>query len=67
MRAGVPGQRSGVGAMSITNSVYEGVKHVVVDNLGSGSIIVEPGTGQDLVDLVRRGRRKIHRADADPP
>ena len=36
--------------MSVTKSVYEGVKHVVVDNLGSGSIIVEPGTGQDLVE-----------------
>jgi DUF4097 and DUF4098 domain-containing protein YvlB len=35
--------------MSITNS-YEGVRHVVVDNLGGGSITVEPGSRQDLVE-----------------
>lgn len=35
--------------MSIANS-YEGVRNVVVDNLGSGSITVEPGSLQDLVE-----------------
>ena len=35
--------------MSLTNS-YDGVKHIVVDNLGSGFITVEPGSGQDLVE-----------------
>jgi hypothetical protein len=35
--------------MSITKS-YEGVRHVVVDNLGGGSITVEPGSRQDLVE-----------------
>ena len=35
--------------MSIVNS-YQGVRHVVVDNLGSGSITVEPGSGEDLVE-----------------
>jgi DUF4097 and DUF4098 domain-containing protein YvlB len=35
--------------MSITKS-YEGVRHVVVDNLGGGSITVEPGSRQDVVD-----------------
>ena len=35
--------------MSIANS-YQGVRHVVVDNLGSGSITVEPGSGEDLVE-----------------
>jgi DUF4097 and DUF4098 domain-containing protein YvlB len=34
--------------MSITNS-YQGVRQVVVDNLGGGSITVEPGA-QDLVE-----------------
>jgi len=35
--------------MSITKS-YEGVRHIVVDNLGGGSITVEPGSRQDVVD-----------------
>jgi Toastrack DUF4097 len=35
--------------MSLTNS-YEGVRHIVVDNLGGGSIIVEPGSREDLVE-----------------
>jgi DUF4097 and DUF4098 domain-containing protein YvlB len=35
--------------MSITKS-YEGIRHVVVDNLGGGSITVEPGSRQDVVD-----------------
>jgi DUF4097 and DUF4098 domain-containing protein YvlB len=35
--------------MSITHS-YEGVRHVVVDNLGGGSITVEPGSRQDFVE-----------------
>jgi hypothetical protein len=35
--------------MSITNS-YEGVRQVVVDNLGGGSITVEPSSRQDLVE-----------------
>jgi DUF4097 and DUF4098 domain-containing protein YvlB len=35
--------------MSITNS-YEGVRQVVVDNLGGGSITVQPGARQDLVE-----------------
>jgi hypothetical protein len=36
--------------MSITNS-YEGVRQVVVDNLGGGSITVEPSSRQDLVEV----------------
>jgi DUF4097 and DUF4098 domain-containing protein YvlB len=35
--------------MSITK-LYEGVRHVVVDNLGGGSITVEPGSRQDFVE-----------------
>ncbi|HEY6666703.1 MAG TPA: DUF4097 family beta strand repeat-containing protein [Propionibacteriaceae bacterium] len=35
--------------MSLTNT-YEGVRQIVVDNLGDGSITVEPGSQQDLVD-----------------
>jgi type 1 fimbria pilin len=35
--------------MSLTTS-YGGVRHIVVDNLGGGSIIVEPGPGEDLVE-----------------
>jgi DUF4097 and DUF4098 domain-containing protein YvlB len=35
--------------MSIAHS-YEGVRHVVVDNLGGGSITVEPGSRQDFVE-----------------
>jgi DUF4097 and DUF4098 domain-containing protein YvlB len=38
-----------MGAMSITQS-YERVRHVVVDNIGGGSITVVPGSGQDLVE-----------------
>ena len=54
--------------MSIGNSVFEGVRHVVIDNLGSGSIIVEPSIEQDLVEVViPRGRGEIPRAGADPP
>jgi DUF4097 and DUF4098 domain-containing protein YvlB len=37
--------------MSIETSVFQGVRHVVIDNLGGGSIIVEPGTQQDLVEV----------------
>jgi hypothetical protein len=40
-----------MGAMSIGNSVFEGVRHIVIDNLGGGSITVEPGTEQDLVEF----------------
>ena len=36
--------------MSVTGAVHEGVKHVVVDNLGSGSITVVPGSRQDVVE-----------------
>lgn len=35
--------------MSISHS-YEGVRHVVVDSLGGGSITVEPGSRQDFVE-----------------
>jgi hypothetical protein len=35
--------------MSITSS-YEGVRNIVVDNLGGGSITVEPGSRPDLVE-----------------
>ena len=35
--------------MSLTGS-YEGVRRLVVDNLGGGSIIVEPGSRDDLVE-----------------
>jgi Toastrack DUF4097 len=40
-----------MGAMSVTKS-YEGVRHVVVDNFGGGSITVEPGSRQDLVEAL---------------
>ena len=36
--------------MSFRNGVYEGVRSVVVDHVGSGSITVEPGPRPDLVD-----------------
>ncbi len=36
--------------MSVTES-YEGVRNVAVDNLGGGSITVEPGSRQDLVEV----------------
>jgi Putative adhesin len=36
--------------MSDENAVYEGVRHVVIDNLGGGSITIEPVTGEDLVE-----------------
>jgi hypothetical protein len=35
--------------MTLTNS-YGGVRRIVVDNLGDGSITVEPGSQQDLVE-----------------
>jgi DUF4097 and DUF4098 domain-containing protein YvlB len=35
--------------MSVTKS-YEGVRNVAVDNFGGGSITVEPGSRQDLVE-----------------
>jgi DUF4097 and DUF4098 domain-containing protein YvlB len=35
--------------MSMTHS-YEGVQHLVIDNLGAGSITVAPGSRQDLVE-----------------
>ena len=35
--------------MTPTNS-YRGVRQIVVDNLGDGSITVEPGSQQDLVE-----------------
>ena len=35
--------------MSVTNS-YQGVRHVVVDNHGGGSITVEPGSRPDIVE-----------------
>jgi DUF4097 and DUF4098 domain-containing protein YvlB len=37
--------------MTLTNS-YEGVRHVAVDNFGSGLITVEPGSHQDLVEAL---------------
>lgn len=40
-----------MGAMSITRS-YQGVRHVIVDNLGGGSITVKPGSQQDQVDCL---------------
>jgi len=36
--------------MSATDAVHEGVRHVVVDNFGSGSITIEPGSREDLVE-----------------
>jgi len=35
--------------MSLTNT-YQGVRHIVIDNLGDGSITVVPGALQDLVE-----------------
>src|SRR5215203_1258396 len=40
----------GMGAMSMARSVFEGVRHIVIDNLGSGSITVAAGTEPDLVE-----------------
>jgi hypothetical protein len=39
----------GMGAMSMASSVFEGVRHIVIDNLGSGSITV--AAGQSAADL----------------
>jgi Toastrack DUF4097 len=39
-----------MGAMSVTESFHEGIRHVVVDNFGSGSITVEPGSQEGLVE-----------------
>jgi len=36
--------------MSVTESFHEGIRHVVVDNFGSGSITVEPGSQEGLVE-----------------
>lgn len=36
--------------MSVAESVYEDVRHVVVDNLGSGLITVEPGSRENFVE-----------------
>ena len=36
--------------MSIRNSVHQGVRRVVVDNLGDGSITVEPTPSQIVVE-----------------
>jgi hypothetical protein len=36
--------------MSLTNSVYEGVEQVVVDNFGSGSITIESGPQAGVVE-----------------
>ena len=43
-----------MGAMSIPRS-FEGVRHVVVDNLGDGSITVTPGARQDVVEASIEG------------
>ena len=43
-----------MGAMSITRS-YEGVRHVVVDDLGDGSITVMPGARSDVVEASIEG------------
>ena len=42
-RAAFPRERPGVGPLTSANSVYEGVRHVVIDNFGGGSITIEPG------------------------
>ncbi len=36
--------------MSFRNSTHEGVRRVVLDNLGRGSVTIEPGVQQDLVE-----------------
>lgn len=36
--------------MSVSESVHEGIRHVVVDTFGSGSITIEPGSRDDLVE-----------------
>jgi len=36
--------------MTSANSVFEGVRHVVIDNFGSGSITIEPGSPSGVVD-----------------
>ena len=41
---------SGTGAMSFRNSTHQGVRRVVLDNLGDGSVTVEPGVQPDLVE-----------------
>jgi hypothetical protein len=39
-----------MGPMSLTNSAYEGVRHVVVDDFGSGSITIEHGSQGGVVE-----------------
>jgi hypothetical protein len=36
--------------MTFRNSTHEGVRHVVLDNLGNGTVTVEPGVQPDLVE-----------------
>ncbi len=43
-------QRPGLGPMTFRNEVFDGVRHVVVDNFGAGSITVEPGPSPDAVE-----------------
>ena len=43
-----------MGAMSITRS-YEGVRHIVVDDLGDGSITVMPGARSSVVEASIEG------------
>ena len=39
-----------MGAVTLTNA-FEGVKHIALDNLGAGSITVEPGSQRGLVEV----------------
>jgi pantoate kinase len=36
--------------MSFRNTTHEGVRHIVLDNLGRGTVTVEPGVQPDLVE-----------------
>jgi Putative adhesin len=36
--------------MTFRNSTHEGVRHVVLDNLGNGTVTIEPGVQPDLVE-----------------
>ena len=54
--------------MSFRNSTHQGVRRVVVDNLGDGSVTVEPGVQPDLVECsINAGRRGVPQRGAGPP
>ena len=36
--------------MTFRNSTHEGVRHIVLDNLGNGTVTIEPGVQPQLVE-----------------